>query len=74
VSKVAGKLARIEQALHARRRRKGSIEYHYPQGMGPSSRLEPCDLRDQHGEDCVMTVSPTNSGVRFTRIIRVTDE
>jgi hypothetical protein len=71
MSRLGGKLARLEAAFHLKRgESKGSIEFHYPGGApDPSGHLLPCDKRDEHGPDCVMSVNPTNSGVRFMRII-----
>jgi len=64
-------MARLEGALRPKQQPTGTIEYHHPQGGDPdgSAGLLPCDLRAEHGPDCVMTVAPTNSGVRFMRII-----
>jgi hypothetical protein len=69
VSKLAGKLARLERTLRPGKQNAGSIEFHYPGGAGPTGRLLLCDKRDEHGPDCVMSVNLTDSGVRFMRII-----
>jgi hypothetical protein len=73
MSRLGGKLARLEEALHARRRRRGTIEWHHPDGTPLSHDQQPCDLRDEHGPDCVMTVSPTNSGMRSIYVIHGPD-
>ena len=64
-------MARLEGALRPKVAATGTIEYHSPSDTSdPSGRLQPCDRRDEHGPACVMTVSPTSSGVRFMRIIQ----
>ena len=70
MSRLLGTLSRLERNLRPRQGNSGTVEAHYPGGPpGGDANLVPCDLRDEHGPNCVMSVSPTNSGVRLMRII-----
>jgi hypothetical protein len=68
VSRLTSRLLTLERALLPAPSRGGTLEYHHPGGLEEKALL-PCDKRDEHGPDCVMSVTPTNSGVRFMRII-----
>lgn len=72
----SGARTRQEQALRPKQGSSGTIEWHYPGGDtgGGGSRLQHCDRREEHGPTCVMSVSPTNSGMRLMRIIRTVDD
>jgi hypothetical protein len=69
MSRLASRMARLETALRPKHRATGTIEYHHPGGDLTNSASVPCDRRNEHGPGCVMTVTPTDSGVRFMRII-----
>jgi hypothetical protein len=71
MSRLGARMARLENALRPKHANTGTVEYHYPEcGVADSSgRALPCDKRDEHGPDCVMTVSPTKSGFRLMRIV-----
>jgi hypothetical protein len=70
MSRLLGKLSRLERNLRPRQGNSGTVGAHYPGGTpGGHANLLPCDLRDEHGANCVMSVSPTDSGVRLMRII-----
>jgi len=69
MSRLASRMTRLETALRPKHRATGTIEYHHPGGGPPGAALAPCDRRNEHGPGCVMTVTQTDSGVRFMRII-----
>jgi hypothetical protein len=71
VSRLTGRINSLERVLRPRKPSLGTIEYHHPGGgdLEGSGRLLPCDKRDEHGPNCVMSVSPTSGNVRFMRII-----
>ena len=70
MSRLTGRLNSLERVLRPQRPSRGTIEYHHPGGdVEGSGRLLPCDKRDEHGPNCVMSVSPTSGDVRFMRII-----
>ena len=70
---LTSRLAALEEELGMdKQSNPGSLEYHHPSGFDGNavpSGLKPCDLRVDHGPLCVMSVTPTNTGVRFMRII-----
>jgi hypothetical protein len=73
VTRLLDRITRLEHVLQPLNANTGTLEWHHTNGGTLSPEQLPCDKRQEHGAGCVMSVTPTDTGVRFMRIITGTD-